>query len=347
MPKKIAWLGMVLTFISILSTVVIEHSNANINELMSAHSTKVEYLYALSNPFALLLHHFSVVLSISIVIFFYVVSFKTADNQWVLTFVCVFLLFLYVIDMFFDYQGAVKTTMNCFGSGIIEQKVHFFLGWLSLCLWTWVLLQLQLCSSSRNTYSPNAFLTPKIVLRLGVFLGMILLFWSSFIPQVWTRGGNLRGVQAVSAVLTRFVSTPTELEKNVSLVSSGQGHLLTEKDRQKAFRAMLTGKISVPRPKSENAIAINLIHSHSVSGSIVALIFAVFAIYLIRNMKSQIIITSANILIILTVVTVISGLSLTFLNFSMPWVIVIHAGFVILLVTPLLAINCCISRENS
>lgn len=347
MPKNIAWLGIVLTFSSILSVVVVEHSNANIIELMSAHSTKIEYLYGLSNPFPLLLHHYTVAISISIVMIFYVVSFKTTDNQGVLTFVCIFLLFLYAIDMFFDYEGAVKTTMNCFGSGVIEQRVHFFLGWLSLCLWAWVLLQLQFCPISRNIHYPNALLESKVGLRVGVFFGIMLLFLLSFNPQVWKGERYSQGVQAVSTVLTRLLKSPTELEKNVSLVLNGHGQLLAEKDRQKAFGAILTGKVSIPRPKSENAIAINFILSHSILGGIVAFILALFAIYVIRNMNSQMVVISANILIILVVASVISGLSLVFYSFSLPWVNVIHTGFVILLVTPLLAINGCKSREKS
>jgi hypothetical protein len=78
-PKNIAWLGMVLTFVSMLSAVVIEHSNTNINELMSAHSTKMGYLYGLSNPFPLLFHHYAVALSISVVVIFYVVSFRVPE----------------------------------------------------------------------------------------------------------------------------------------------------------------------------------------------------------------------------------------------------------------------------
>jgi hypothetical protein len=256
-------------------------------------------------------------------------------------------LFLYAIDIFFDYEGAIKTTMNCFGSGVIAQRVHFFLGWLSLCLWSWIFLRLQFCSISNTTHSSDAFFKSKIGLQLGVFFVMILLFLSSFSPQVWTDGRYSRGEQAVSNVLTRLLNSPTELEKNVTLVLNGQGKHLAEKDRQQAFRAILTGKISIPRPKTENAIVINFIFSHSVFGSIVAIILALFAVYVIHNMNSKIVIIAAKSLIALVLATVISGMLLIFYSLSFPWASVFHAGFVIFLVTPLLAINCCKNKEDN
>jgi fused signal recognition particle receptor len=197
MLRNLAWLGVVLAVISLLSLVAVYHSGFNILELAAAHSSWAAYFFAVNNPLPLVIHHYSLVLLVLLVLIVGCAAFWQSVNRLTVILTGVFMLVLLVQDIALALNQIPASWLRCLGTACPLQS---FLAYLLVWTWYWLSLRLQ---PGIVTLAPLANL--KTGLRFVVGVGIVLLLPLYLNATVWDGGAYSEGLHALLHTVTALL----------------------------------------------------------------------------------------------------------------------------------------------